>query len=236
MGLPINNALSYKLTIPSTGKQVRFRPFLVKDEKALLTAQQSEDIDVVLATIKNVIKDCLHGEINPDELAIFDIEYIFVQIRTKSVGEISELYFKCGSCDDKNNKVKIDLDLTKIQVHKSENHTNKFHLFNDVGIVLKYPGIDIIKLMDKETKTPEDVFEMVINCIDYIYTDDEMFYAKEQTREELVRFLDNLTSEQFDKLSQFFDTMPVFKEDVSFKCPACGTNNKTVLRGIESFF
>ena len=237
MALPLNKAPVYNLTIPSSGQTVNFRPFLVKDEKALLLAQQSEDPVVMINTLKEVIKGCLDSKANVEDLAIFDIEYIFAQLRAKSVGEIVDLVFTCGHCDQEKNKMKVQIDLTEIKVDKPEGHSDTIPLFGNVGIKLKYPDMDLIrKLENLKGDDMTQIFEVVISCIDYIYDEEQMFYAKESSKAELMQFLENLTSEQFVKIQNFFETMPKIKQDVDFTCPACGAKNHTTLEGINSFF
>lgn len=236
MALPQMNTPVYKLNIPSTGEQITFRPFLVREEKALLLAQQSENIDVMLNTLKEIIKSCVKEPIVADDLAIFDIEYLFTQIRAKSVGEVIQLLFTCGHCEEPNNKVKLEIDLTKIPIIKDDNHTNKIHLFGDCGVIMKYPNLNTFKKADGQLEDINSIVEVIIDCIEAIYTSDEVFYAKEQTRQELEDFVMNLTKEQFDKLEEFFVSIPKYRQDIEFDCPACKAHNKTYLEGPASFF
>ena len=236
MALPSQSAPVYNLTIPSSGKKVKFRPFLVKEEKALLLAQQSEDMEVMTSTLKNIISNCVSDKVDVDNLAIFDIEYMFTQIRAKSIGEFSTLIFTCAHCNQENNKVKMDIDLTKIPIIRDPNHTNKIALFDNVGVLMNYPTIDTVKKSFGKEEDIDAVMETVIDCIEAIYTDEEVFYAKDQTRAELEEFVLNLTKEQFDKIEQFFVTTPQFKQDIDFDCPACGAHNHTVLEGTNNFF
>lgn len=237
MALPHRKSVVYNLTIPSNKTKVKYRPFLVKDEKSLLLAQQSEDADVMLDTLKDIIKSCIQTNIDVDSLAIFDIEYIFTQIRAKSVGEEVELLFRCQHCTDEKATVKIKFDLTNINITFDPKHNKKIPLFDDVGIVLKYPNIDIIKKIDGLNLNDIDtLFDIVIECIDYIYDSEELYYAKEQTRKELEEFLNNLDSEQFLKIQEFFETMPKMMQEVNYTCPVCNASNHMVLEGLESFF
>lgn len=235
MALPIQSTPVYNLTIPSTKKKVKFRPWLVREEKSLLLAQQSEDQTIMIDTLKSVIEECIHDKIDTSELSTFDLEYIFTQIRGKSVGEDVELIFKCGYCTDPKAKVKIKFDITKINVEFPENHTKKIQLFDNVGVVMKYPTIDCIKEIKIENDI-EAIFNIVISCIDYIYDNEEVFYASETSKEELNAFLSQLTSEQFIKLEQFFDNLPKMKKEIDYTCPICGKDNHVVLEGMTSFF
>jgi hypothetical protein len=237
MALPMSSTPVYTLTVPSTEQLVKFRPFLIKEEKALLIAQQSEDPMVMVNSLKEVIKSCIKDDINIDSLATFDLEYIFTQLRAKSVGEVIELSLKCDTCTDEKAVTPIRVDLTTIVVEKNAEHTNKINLFDDVGVVLKYPTVDIIKKLENTNNgNIEQVFDIVTECIDYVYTNDEMFHAKDQTKKELLDFLNNLTSEQFLKVQKFFETIPKLSHSVSYNCPVCGKHHDKVLEGLNSFF
>jgi hypothetical protein len=239
MALPLQSTPTYTLTIPSTGKTVRFRPFLIKEEKSLLIAQQSEDLMIMIDTLKNVIKDCVLDKLDVDKLATFDIEYIFTQIRAKSVGETVDLIVQCDEDHGEQNekaRVKLVIDLSTIEVEKDPKHTNKIDLFGDVGMVLRYPNIEIMKRMESADDNLESIFQIVADSVDYIFQGEELFYAKETPREEIMQFLENLTSDQFAKVNEFFTTMPRIKKDVEYKCPLCGKEHKKTLEGLQSFF
>lgn len=240
MALPMNTMPVFNLTIPSTGKTVRFRPFLVKDEKALMIAQQSEDVLVMVDTLKSVIKSCVTEDIDVNALATFDIEYMFIQIRGKSVGETVELLFPCDDDHGEQNekaRSKVKIDISSIQVEKSKDHSNKIELFADVGMVMKYPTIDTAKRLEKSSLDNMDaVFEIIADSVDFIYQGEEIYYAKETKREELLQFLNNLTTEQFTKVQTFFENMPKIKTEVEYTCPVCGKHHVKVLEGLQSFF
>jgi hypothetical protein len=237
MSLPIANTPVYKLTIPSLSKSVMFRPFLVKEEKALLIAQQSEDSDTMIETLKNVITACIKDKVKVDELALFDIEYIFTQLRAKSVGENVDLILKCDTCTDEKASVMYTIDLTKVKVDIPKEHNKTIPLFDDVGVVMKYPSLDILSKMEKlETTDIDTVFDIVCSCVDAVYNSEEMFYAKDQKPDEVREFVNNLTQEQFVKIQQFFDTMPKLEERVKYTCPVCSKNHEKYIRGLDSFF
>ena len=237
MALPRASAPRYKLTIPSTKKDVFFRPFLVKEEKALMIAQQSEDPEVMLETLKGVVKDCILDDVDVDKLALFDIEYIFAQLRARSVGEIVELILRCDTCDDEKAKVTYNVDLSKIKVDVPKDHTNNIPLFEDVGVIMKYPSMQVLKKMESMNITDfESVFEIICMCIDSVYNSEEVFPASEQSKEELSEFVNNLTQDQFKKLQHFFETMPKLEEKVQYRCPVCSKEHEKYIRGLESFF
>jgi len=237
MALPMNNTPTYTLVLPSTGKEVKYRPFLIKEEKALLLAHQSEDPKVMVESLKGVIKSCLKDNIDVDTFATFDIEYVFTQIRAKSVGEIAELMIRCDTCEDEKAVAKVEIDLTKIQVEKDQAHTNNIELFDDVGVLMKYPTIDVIKKLENlDSANLDAVFSIVIECIDAIYDSSQVYHAKEQSKEELLQFLNNLSSEQFAKVQKFFETMPKLRHGIDYKCPVCNKEHHKVLEGLQSFF
>lgn len=236
MALPQMSTPYYNAYIPSTEKAISFRPFLVREEKALLLAQQSDDMNVMISTLKEIIKSCVKDPIDVNSLALFDIEYLFTQIRAKSVGEDVELIFTCQHCNQEKNQVKLRIDLTKIPLIKDPNHSNRIPLFGDVGVLMKYPTIDTLKRTDIDKNDINAVMDVVIDCIEAIYTDEEVFYTKEQTRAEVEEFVMNLTKDQFDKIEDFFTTVPKYKQDIEYDCPACGAHNTTILEGTASFF
>jgi hypothetical protein len=240
MALPMMNTPTYNMVVPSSGVSVKYRPFLVKEEKALLIAQQSEDLMVMVDTLKSVIKTCVLDSIDVNKLATFDLEYMFTQIRAKSVGEIIELIFPCDDDHGEDNekaRVKVSIDLTTLQVEKDSNHTNKIDLFGDVGVMMKYPTIDVMKKLESlDEDNIDKIFDVVALSIDYIYQGEEIFYTKEQKHEEVLQFLNNLTSEQFIKIQNFFATMPRIKKEIDYTCPVCQKQHKKMLEGMQSFF
>jgi len=237
MALPKMQTPVYSLTIPSLKKEVKFRPFLVKEEKALLLAQQSEDPNVMVDTLKQVIASCVLEPINVDDLAIFDYEYIFTQIRAKSVDEFAKLIFLCDVCEDDKAKVKVRIALNDSKVEFDEKHDKKIPLYDDVGVMMKYPTLDVMNDLDRaRTGDITVLFNVIIKCMDYVYTSDEIMYMKEQTSEEKIEFLDSLTSEQFAKLEQFFTNMPKFRQSVQYDCPVCNRHHDKILEGMNYFF
>ena len=240
MALPLNNTPVYNQVVPSIKKTVKYRPFLVKDQKALMIAQQSEDQKVMVDTLKSVISSCVLDEIDIDSLAMFDLEYMFTQLRAKSVGETVDLIMSCDEDHgEQNEKARLEytLNINDIQVTKNPEHTNKIALYDNVGVVMRYPTIQTLsKLENLKADTIDDIFDIVASSIDFIYQGDEVFYGKEQSKEDLLEFLNNLTSEQFKKIQKFFETMPRLKQEVDYNCPVCGLAHHKVLEGLQSFF
>lgn len=240
MALPVMSTPTYNLVIPSSGATVKYRPFLVKEEKSLLIAQQSEDVSVMVDTLRRVIVDCIMDKIDADKLATFDLEYIFTQIRAKSVGERVELFFPCDTDhgdDNEKAKTKITIDLTTLTVDKPSGHTAKIDLFGEVGIMMKYPSLDVVKKLEGLGSDDINViFDVIASSVDFIYEGDKIHYAKEQKKEDIIQFLGNLTSEQFMKVQEFFQTMPRLRQEVEYKCAVCQKEHFKVLEGLQSFF
>ena len=237
MALPKASTAIYTANIPSTDEEIKFRPFLVREEKALLIAQQSEDSTVMVDTLKTIIQDCVVGKIDVNALAVFDLEYLLLQIRSKSIGEIAELYFSCDTCEDPKAKAKVFVDLTKIKVVVNPEHSKKISLFDDVGIVMKYPNInDVNKFEHQDLDNIEEIFGLIISSISYIYDGSEIHHTKEQTKEDLEEFINNLTQQQFQKIKEFFETMPKLRHDIQYTCPVCSKVHNKYIEGIESFF
>jgi hypothetical protein len=234
--LPRPTAPVYTTKVPSSNETIKFHPFLVQDDKALLIAQESEDIDVMIDTILDVISRCVVTPLDTSKLAIFDIEYIFLQIRAKSVGESAELIFPCDVCDTETSKVKITFNLENINVDKNPNHTKRIPLFDDVGVMMKYPSYQSLKLYNTDKKDAEIEFALVLECVDYIYDKEEIHYLTDYTEEEILGFFNKLTKDNFNKIYAFFETMPELVQRVKYKCPDCGKVHNVILEGIEYFF
>jgi hypothetical protein len=240
MALPLSSTPVYSLVIPSLKKSVNYRPFLVKDQKALMIAQQSEDEKVMVETLKTVISSCITEPIDVNTLAMFDLEYIFTQLRSKSVGETVELVMSCDEDHGEQNKlakVKVSVNLSNIVVQSRDDHDKKISLWGDVGVMMKYPSVDILKKFQnlKESDT-ESVFGIISQSIDYIYDGNEVYHAKDQSKNELMEFINNLTTEQFQKIQKFFETMPKLTYDIDYNCPVCSKKHKVRLEGMDSFF
>jgi hypothetical protein len=235
MALPIVNSSRYTTIIPSTGKEISFRSYLVKEEKILMVAMESKNQGQIIDAIKDVIKACIYDTINTSDLTIFDVEYLFLKLRSKSVGETVEVKIKCSHCETPND-VKVIIDDIKIpDISNEDNKT--VYLSNNIGAVLKYPSIDIIKkYTEKDLKTVEGITNLICDCLDSIYDENNVYDIKSVTKKELIDFIDNLNSAQFAKLSSFFDTMPSLKHNVEFDCISCKEHNTIELKGIESFF
>lgn len=240
MALPTIATPIYTLEIPSTKQQFKFRPFTVRDEKALLIAQESGDVGVMLDTVKEVISSCGKTPLEVDKLASFDIEYIFLQIRAKSIGEVVELLFQCDDDHGEDNDkavARVTVNLETVKVEFFQGNDNKINLFEDVGIMMKYPSFATLKKIETLAAGDLDTeFEIVLDCIDFIYDSNEVHPAKEQKREEILKFLEDLTTEQFDKIRQYFNSLPKLRAYVNYNCPLCQKEHKKYMEGLASFF
>ena len=238
MSLPKINVPEYSLVVPSTDEEIKFRPFLVKEEKLLLIAQETSDEKALYNAIKNLIKNCCFEKIDIDKLPLFDVEYIFLQIRAKSVGEIAEIKVICP--DDGETEVEVKVDLTEIQVHMDEKHNTKIELTDNIGIVMSYPNLASIllkkKVQDKEESASEQMFSMIQDCMLLIWKGEETFDAIDYTDKDKRDFLDSLNHNQFEKIQQFFETMPTVKHEVEVTNPKTQVLSKIEIEGMNSFF
>ena len=220
MPLPKISTPSYELELPSTGETVNYRPFLVKEEKVLVIALESEDTKQITTAIRNVIRNCvLTKGIKVDELPTFDIEYLFLNIRGKSVGEEIEVNITCP--DDDETQVKVTIDLDDIKVQKNEDHTNRIKLDNSLMMEMKYPSLDqFIKSnfdFSEGKNAMDQSFELIASCIDKIYTEEEVWAAADCTKKEVTEFLESMNSTQFKEIEKFFETMPKLSHTLSVK-------------------
>lgn len=239
MTLPTSSTPTYPLTIPSTGQHIKVRPFVVRDEKALLIAHETKRPEVMLDTVKEVVKSCSLNKVDVESLASFDIEYLFLQLRSISVGEIVEMLFRCDVCPPENEKAValVGINLEDAKVEKFEGHINPIPLFDNVGVKMKYPTIEVLKQIETaDDNNPDELIDLILSCIDYVYDDEEMFPIKEQSRKDAVDFIENLTAAQFEKIRNFFRTMPQMRLYVNYTCPVCNTQHNKYLEGLTSFF
>jgi hypothetical protein len=238
MPLPKIATPSYELELPSTGETIQYRPFLVKEEKLLVIALESEDTKQITTAIKTVIKNCiLTKNIKVESLPTFDIEYLFLNIRGKSVGEELEVNIICP--DDGETQVPVKINLDDIQVQKNEDHTNKIKVDSSIMMEMKYPSLDqfIKSNFDFNDKNAMDQsFELIGSCIDKIYTEDEVWSASDVTKKELSDFLESMNSSQFKEIEKFFETMPKLSHTIQVKNPVTEIESEVVLEGLASFF
>lgn len=232
MSLPKINHHLFKITIPSTKKSYNFRPYTVKEEKLLLMIKESEVITEIVETIIQIINNCCVDSIDTKSLAIFDIEYIFIKLRAKSVGEEIELVYT-----EDDNKTKFTVDLDKVEVKFNPDHTKKIAMIDDIGVTMRYPSYtDMIKLqdlVDKKTNIDDFIYEMLIDCVENVYDDKQVY--NEFTKEEIEKFVLSLPMECSVKFREFFDTMPSLQHEIEVKLKD-NSIKKITLRGLKDFF
>ena len=238
MPLPKIATPTYELELPSTGKTIQYRPFLVKEEKLLVIALESDDTKQITTAIKTVIKNCVITKgIKVEQLPTFDIEYLFLNIRGKSVGEDIEVNIVCP--DDEETQVAVNINLDDINVQKSDDHTDKIKLDESIMMQMKYPSLDqFIKnnfeFSDKNVM--DQSFELIASCVDKIFTEDEVWTASDCTKKEMTDFLEQMNSSQFKEIETFFETMPKLSHTVKVKNPKTKKESEVVLEGLASFF
>jgi len=237
MALPVANTAKYELTLPSQQKTVSYRPFLVKEEKILLMAMESGNAGEMLNAVKDIVKNCTFGEIVAEDYPMFDIEYVFLQIRAKSVGEIAKIKVLCP--DDKKTYVNTEVDLSKVEVYVDDDHANNVILDESrkLGVVLKYPSLkDVNENMMTGKIKLDEMYDMITNAIETIYEGEKVYQAKDSTKEELREFVDNLTAEQMKNLNKFYNTMPRLEHKIEVENPKTGVKSEVVLKGLADFF
>ena len=237
MALPKLHVPVYETILPSTEKVIKYRPFLVKEEKLLFTAQESGE-EAVLPAVKQIIKNCVQGELDIDNMPLFDIEYLFLRLRAKSVGEEVTLGLKPWGCPQNNGELcefttEVPINLEEIKCVKDKTHTSKIMLDDKIGIMMKYPDISQLNLEGSEN---EMGMRVIKKCIDIIFTEEETHERDSFTDKELDDFIDSLNTKQMDKIRNFFETMPTLKHTVKYKCKTCDEEKETTVQGLQSFF
>lgn len=237
MGLPKIVTPTYSLKIPSMNRMVKYRPFLVAEEKLLITALETGDEDTYVGAIKDVIERCLIDKVDINQLATFDIEYIMLSLRSKSRGEVVPMHFRCngngGECD---NKIAALVNLNDVEVETPVDHTNEIDLGGGVSVWMRYPTHKEYSLMAKAMTNPAAAIDLVASCIEQYSSDGVVEEASSLSKDEIVNWLMGLLGVKFDKLFAFFSTMPKLKKTVEIKCNKCGSARTIVLEGIEDFF
>tara|TARA_R110002049_G_scaffold242890_1_gene416688 strand:+ start:146 stop:850 length:705 start_codon:yes stop_codon:yes gene_type:complete len=232
MALPKLNTPTHQLELPSTGEKIKYRPFLVKEQKLLMFAQESDDEDAVADTILNIIESCTEGEINAKMLPVFDIEYIFLQLRAKSVGETANIKVKCP--DDDSTYVDKTIKLDEIHVQMTAGHTNIVRLTDSIKMVLTYPIMSDMKGVDFSDGI-SGTFNLISKCISEIHDGETIHNRVDMTDQELDEFIDTLDTQQFENIMEFFNTMPKLRHIISVTNPKTKKKGEVVLEGLDSF-
>jgi hypothetical protein len=241
MPLPKIATPTYELELPSTGKTIKYRPFLVKEEKVLILALESQDVKQITLAIKSVLKDCILTKgIKVEELPSFDIEYIFLNVRGKSVGEAIDLVVTCS--DDGTTEVPVKVYVDEVKVQKDPDHTTEIRVDDHIVIKMKYPSLDqFIKnnfdfTTQESVSTIEKSFDIISSCIESIFTEEEAWAAADVTKKELIEFIESMNADQFKKIEKFFETMPKLSHTFTVVNPNTKVENEVTLEGLTSFF
>jgi hypothetical protein len=236
MALPKIGIPTYELELPSTGKTIKYRPFVVKEEKVLLLALESEDEKEIKNAVKDLIKNCVQSRIKVDDLPSFDLEYIFLKIRSASVSEEITMMVTCR--DDNKTQVEVSINLNDVNVFKPEGHSNKIMLDDHTGIVMKYPGMDRFidsEFLNKDIKT-EEIFDFIADSIDQIYNEEEVWDSTTTSKKEMKEFVESLTAKQFESIQNFYETMPRLIHKFTVVNPNTGEESEYTIEGLQNFF
>ena len=240
MALPKIDTPVYELDLPLSKKHIRFRPFLVKEQKNLMMAMEADDKETIERNIRQVLTNCtLSDNFDVDRLPVIDVEYYFINLRARSVGEIVENKYICTNEVDGvqcSNKMETKFNLLDITVDINPNAKDIIQLTNKISIKLKYPEFSLIDKLKKKETAVDIAFEVVVDSIEYIYDGEQYYHASETPKEELLQFIESLSQEQFSKLEEFFDNLPKMNRQVEMKCGKCGFDHTISMEGLESFF
>ena len=236
MALPKLTTPTYELEIPSTDEKVKYRPFLVKEEKILMMALETKNESDIVQAVKDIVSSCTFNKVNLDAMPMFDVEYVFLNIRAKSVGEVSSFNVLCP--DDGKTYAKCEVNLTDVKVQVDDNHTNKIELGNGTGMIMQYPTINSFAETGIKTITAENMLEVISSCILQIYEEEgkKVYDPKDQTKKELTEFIEQLNTNQFKDVQNFFNTMPRLKHVVKVKNPKTKKESEITLTGLNDFF
>jgi len=232
MALPKLETKTYTLTLPSTGKEIKYRPFLVKEQKTLLMAQESNNDSETIDAMSQLIKDCTFGKVDPKVCPLFDAEYIFLKLRSKSVGEKAEIKVTCP--DDEKTKVNVTINLEDIECTMTDDHSNIVKITDTVKVVFGYPLINSFKSVNNKNQT-EVMFDMIQNCVEEIHYGEDIYNKVDISPKELTEFFDSLNTEQFKNVSDFFESMPKLRHVVEVTNPETKVKGEVLLQGLQSF-
>lgn len=222
----------FELTLPTSQQKVRFRPYTTKEQKILLIAKQMDEPQAKLDAIKQILNNTIQDKINVDDLPMVDMEYAFLKIRAKSVNNISKLAFRDREDD---NVYHFEIDLDKIEVQHTEGHTNKIMINSDLGIIMKYPNVKMILALRESTNEVDVSFDLIRRCIETVFDTEDVYIFSENTEEEQIEFIESLPVEVFDRINDFFTSMPKLKHEMEYKNKK-GSEIKIVLKGLDDFF
>ena len=237
MALPRLDVPIYELVIPSTDEKIKFRPFLVKEEKILLIAMESGKSEDMIQSVKDIVDECTFNKLKLGEMPMFDVEYLFLNIRAKSVGEVSKLKVLCQ--DDMKTYANVEIDLNEVQVEvDGDIHSNKIELTDEMGVIMKYPTIDSFTKNGIQNITAANMINVIASCVEQIYDKkgEEVYDSKDSTQAEIIDFVEQLNTTQFQEVQAFFDTMPRLQHTITVKNPKTKVESEVTLTGLNDFF
>lgn len=239
MALPKIAVPEYEITLPVSKNKIKFRPFLVKEQKILLMAMESGESETIEGNIKQVLLNCLLTPLDIEKLPLVDIEYYFLNLRARSVGEIIESRYKCENVVNDvtcGNVMETNINVLDVEISLPEVKNDIIKITDTVGIKMKFPDYSVVRKLQKAESLTDIGFELILDCVEYIFDEDNLYYANETPRQELVAFIETLTKEQFEELEEFVDNMPKLKKQIQVKCSKCGFNHKIDVEGLDDFF
>ena len=233
MALPRLKTLTYELNLPSTGQSIKYRPFLVKEQKNLMIAQESEDTKLIENAFADIINDCTFGEIDPYKMPLFDIEYVFLRLRGKSVGEKIKLNVLCP--DDEKTRVDVEINLEEVAIQMHGDHTNVVEVTDSISVIMKYPSLSDMDGFDASGRV-ESLFDMLKRCVHEIHDGDDVYARVDMSEKELNEFIESMSTEQFENLSTFFETMPKLQHAIEVTNPKTKKKGEVLIEGLQNFF
>ena len=240
MALPKIDTPIYDLTLPLSKKEIRFRPFLVKEQKNLLMAMEADDKEAIEKNVKQVLINCtLTEDIDIDKLPVIDVEFYFLNLRARSVGEVIENSYRCDNeIEEKKcgNIMKTSLNILDIKVENNDEDKSQIQLTDNIFLKLRYPEYSLLKKMARLEDASSIAFEMIAECVEYIFDGEQYYYSNEVPIAEMIEFIENLNQQQFEKIESFFSNMPKLQRKIEIKCSRCGFDHRIDVEGLESFF
>ncbi len=241
--LPKIDVPIYEVKLISNGKLVQFRPFLVKEQKLFLMNTENDDVESTIKVIRQVLKNCVLSDLDIDALPVFDLEYLFMHLRARSVSELVELKYRCNNTvkNDKDEEKdcghinSISFNVLEIKPTLTEGHTTKFQLNDKVGIIMKYPTFEIMQKSLGKSES-DIIMDLIYSSIDQVYDENTVYHMKDNTRDEIIEFIDGMQQKDLENIRKFFDTMPKMKKEIDYKCMKCGYQENITLEGVQSFF
>lgn len=233
MALPKIDVPVYELKLVSTGEKIHYRPFLVREKKILMVASESNDPETSYLAVKQIVNNCTFEKLDVENLALFDLQHLFLKIRSKSIGEVAEFKFACPKCTK---HVTSSINFDTIQITINPEHDKKIMITDTIGIMMKYPGMKLEKMARSNMKKEDIDTEIILSCIDYIFEGEQIFYAKDTDKKELKDLLENLTESQFKKIQKFYETLPVLEHKIEYYCKECNHQGTHLVKDLYGFF